>query len=339
MKFVSSLLNHSVDDPAAWYGPALFDSGDWIYSLSNQDIIEIENALSKVCSKPVRQIQKSDFHLPSLGSRLAKIKNTIDKGLGITLIKGLPVDSFSVDDAARVLWGMGQHIGIPQPQDADKELLHHVRDTGSIVENNPNLRYYQTNAAQKYHNDGGDIVMLLCLRPAVSGGASQMVSAITVFNEIITRRPELAEVLQKPFFFDARGQQLDDKSSIQKVPIYLWHEGRLNALYKRPYIEFAQRFKNVPKLSQEQVAALDFLDKLCSDPEINITFFMEPGDIQVASNFSIFHARDAFNDSAIASEKRHMIRLWLGLPEGRALPSAFRSTREFGPLFDIRGRL
>ena len=66
---------------------------------------------------------------------------------------------------------------------------------------------------------------------------------------------------------------------------------------------------------------------------------MEPGDIQVASNFSIFHARDAFNDSAIASEKRHMIRLWLGLPDGRALPSAFRSTREFGPLFDIRGRL
>ena len=75
---MSSYRNHAVDDPAAWYGPALCDSVDWIYSLSHQDIREIENALSKVCSKPLRQIQKSDFHLPSLGSSSAKIKNTID---------------------------------------------------------------------------------------------------------------------------------------------------------------------------------------------------------------------------------------------------------------------
>ena len=71
---------------------------------------------------------------------------------------------------------------------------------------------------------------------------------------------------------------------------------------------------------------------------VQFTPDMMPGDIQVANNFTILHARDAFFDHVEADKKRHMLRLWLGLPHGRSLPEAYRNTREFGPLFEIKGR-
>ena len=80
------------------------------------------------------------------------------------------------------------------------------------------------------------------------------------------------------------------------------------------------------------------IDGLCNDPNISLSFDMEPGDIQIVSNFSIFHARDAFIDYSEPKLKRHMLRLWLGLPEGRMLPDVYAATREYGPLFNIPGR-
>ena len=46
-----------------------------------------------------------------------------------------------------------------------------------------------------------------------------MVSAVTLFNEIIKRAPELA-VVQAPFHVDARGQQLPGQPDTGPSDIY-----------------------------------------------------------------------------------------------------------------------
>ncbi|MDD9877129.1 MAG: TauD/TfdA family dioxygenase [Magnetovibrio sp.] len=329
-----------VDDPAAWYGPDLAARDDWIHRLDAAETDELLAAVAHAAAtaKPLREVERDDFPLPKLSARLAAIVRAVDHGAGLCLIKGVPVEAMSEDEAALALWGMGRHVGLPQPQDAAREVLHHVRDTGGKVEADPNLRIYQTNAEQAFHNDGGDLVMLLCRRPAKSGGASRMASAVTVFNEVLKREPGLAAELQAPFHFDARGQQLPGHPPVQSVPIYVWHADRLNALYKRPYIGFAQRFEDVPRLTEAQTRALDLVDALCDSPDINIAFELEPGDIQIASNFTIFHARDSFEDFDDPERRRHMLRLWLGLADGRPLPAVYAGTREFGPLFEIAGR-
>ena len=65
---------------------------------------------------------------------------------------------------------------------------------------------------------------------------------------------------------------------------------------------------------------------------------MEPDDIQVANNVSIFHARDTFEDYKHEKNKRHILRLWLGFKKGRMLLEVYKGTREFGLLFKIPGR-
>ncbi|HIG17758.1 MAG TPA: hypothetical protein EYQ31_11010 [Candidatus Handelsmanbacteria bacterium] len=116
-----------------------------------------------------------------------------------------------------VQWGIGQHVGYPEPQDAAGNLLHDVRDTGKDLASD-NVRAYQTNLPINYHNDGADAFMLLCYRAAHAGGESRLVSAVAVFNEILRRRPDLAAVLQEPFDFDARGQERPGARPFQRVP-------------------------------------------------------------------------------------------------------------------------
>ena len=195
---------------------------------------------------------------------------------------------------------------------------------------------YQTNRGINFHNDGSDIFALLCLQQASHGGRSRLVSAVSVFNEILRRRPDLARVLQEPFWFDARGQQLPGSPRCQQVPIFNFYMGRVNVMYKREYIDLAQRFEDVPRLTAAQVEALDLMDIVCE--ELCLEFEMSAGDILIANNYDLLHARSTYRDDAVRGCLRHMLRLWLTIPNGRSLPPVFAETREFHHSYHISKR-
>ena len=125
---------------------------------------------------------------------------------------------------------------------------------------------------------------------------------------------------------DGLGQQVAGCPPFQTVPIFNFHDGRLSVLYKREYIELAQRFDGVPRLSEAQVEALDLLDAVCD--ELAFEFSAAPGDVLVCSNYDVLHARSAYRDDAPGAP-RHMMRIWLSHPHGRPLPEVFATTREF----------
>jgi hypothetical protein len=178
--------------------------------------------------------------------------------------------------------------------------------------------------------------MLLCVRASEHGGRNQLVSSSAVFNEIVKRRPDLARVLQEPFHFDGRGQQVPGCPRFQTVPIFNLHAGQLSVLYKREYIELAQRFEEVPPMTAAQLEALDLLDAVCD--EFALDFVARPGDVLVCSNYDLLHARSAYEDpGGPDASKRHMMRLWLSHPDGRPLPPVFATTREFVHSFRRRG--
>ena len=84
------------------------------------------------------------------------------------------------------------HLGYPEAQDGEKRRLHDVRDTGVRFGENRTVRYFQTRQEIVFHNDGADMFALLCVRAARRGGETCVVSAVTVFNEILRRRPSRA---------------------------------------------------------------------------------------------------------------------------------------------------
>tara|TARA_R110002167_G_scaffold175597_4_gene374856 strand:+ start:1259 stop:2284 length:1026 start_codon:yes stop_codon:yes gene_type:complete len=324
---------------SCWTGPQLAGSRSWIVEMSDADRAAIMDALDASAGCDPLTMTADDFPVGAFAENLADLRREAAFGTGFFLLR-TGLGNLDEEQARRMIWGMGQYLGIPQIQDARRTLLHDVRDTGANLQKQADVRTYQTNEAQPFHNDGGDIFALLCRRQSTGGGKSLIVSAHTVFNEILRRRPDLAKVLTEPFYFDARGQALPGRPWYQALPIFQFHGGHWFVMYKRHYIELAQRSDEIPRLTEAQIEAMDLLDALCDDPTFHLSFEMSPGDMVVGNNFTTLHARTAFTDPDPASgEKRHMLRLWLGIEDGLALPPAFAETREFGPLFETTHRI
>src|ERR1043166_7026028 len=217
---------------------------------------------------------------------------------------------------------IGAHLGNLRMQNADGHLLGHVRDLGRSSDD-PNTRIYQTRERQTHHTDSCDVVGLMCLQRAKSGGLSSLVSSTTIFNEMRERRPDLLAVLLQPIETDRRGEVPEGSKPYFNIPVFNYHAGLVSAVYQRQYIESARRFPDVPPLTPLQIEALDLFDELANDPKLHLLMELEPGDIQLVHSHTILHDRTAFQDFPEPERKRHLLRLWLAPPNARPLPPVF----------------
>jgi hypothetical protein len=310
--------------PSAWYGPQIAERSDWVHAVGEEGVAEVESAVRTLGESDLDPVglSREDFPLPTLGPRLGRILAEVLDGRGFALLRGLPVGEWGPRRSALTLLGLGAHLGNLRPQNARGHLLGHVRDQG-LSSRDPSVRIYQTRERQNYHTDSADVVGLLCLHPARSGGLSSLVSSVTIFNELRRRRPGLARVLFEPIETDRRGEVAPGQRPFFRIPVFNWHAGRLTTIYHRAYIESARRFPEVPPLTASQAEALDAFDALANDPALH--FFMEfrPGDVQLVCNHSLLHDRTAFEDWPEPERRRHLLRLWLAPAGARSLPAAF----------------
>ncbi|HEY1934222.1 MAG TPA: TauD/TfdA family dioxygenase [Acetobacteraceae bacterium] len=312
-----------VEGPSAWRGPDLAKHpAEWSYTLSARDIAEIEAATARTGDRNIADIACSDFPLPTLGATLDRLRNDVLNGRGCVLIRGLPVENRPIAEAATAYWGIGTYFGNARSQNAMGHVLGHVRDLG-LSSKDPNVRIYQTTERQNFHTDSCDIVSLLCLKTAKSGGLSSLTSSMTVYNVMAQRRPDLVRRLFLPMPTDRRGEVPEGSKPWFETPVYNDHLGHLSAIYAPHYVRSSQRFPEAPRLTDEDIAALDYFDRLAEDPELRLDMEFRPGDIQFVHNHTILHDRTAFEDWPEPERKRHLLRLWLAAPGARKLPPAY----------------
>ncbi len=310
--------------PAAWRGPDIAARDDWIVQLSKKQIAELEAAMRTVSARnlDIAQLARNDFPLPSLGSQLDSWLRELLHGRGFLLIRGLPLERYSRREAATIFMGIGAHLGRARSQNAKGHVLGHVCDLG-LSSTDPNVRIYQTHERQTFHTDSCDVVGLLCLREAKSGGDSLLVSALTIFNELRAAHPDLLARLLSPMAYDRRGEVPAGQLPFFMIPVFSWYANALTVFYQRQYFESAQRFSEVPPLTEEDIKALDLFDTLANNPRLNLTMRLAPGDMQFVHNHTLLHDRTAFEDWPEPARKRHLLRLWLACPGARELPPAF----------------
>ena len=311
--------------PAAWYGPDIATRDDWLMKLSPADVAEIEAATKTLAAREadIAAIRAADFPLPTLGPRLkSRVKDEVLNGRGFLMLRGLPVERWSIRESATAFYGLGSHLGSARSQNGKGHVLGHVKDLGLDV-HDPNVRIYQTSERQTYHTDSCDIVSLLCLKTAKSGGLSALVSSTTIFNEMRRRRPDLLELLFQPVATDRRGEVPAGQKPWFEIPVFNWHEGHLSAIYQRQYIDSAQRFPEAPRLTPRHVEALDLFDALANDPKLNIFIGFQPGDVQLVHNHTLLHDRTGFENWPEPERHRHLLRLWLAADGARPLPPVF----------------
>lgn len=311
---------------AAWSAADMTASGRWLLELTDADRAELDAALRAAGDHPdITRLTRDRFPLPRFGTRLAAVRHELEAGTGVTVIRGLPVDRYTDEEAARIYWGIGAWLGDSVPQNPRGELLGHVVDRGRDVKQDPNARVYETNAYLPFHSDPGDVVGLLCLRTAKAGGLSCIASAMAIHDHLALHEPAVLAALYEPFYYDRRGEQLPGELPYHAIPVFSPNGDGIFSYYLREYIEGAQRFEHTPRLTAAQVAAMDRLDALAKDDRFRLDMAFAPGDIQFLNNHVVLHSRTGFIDYDEPARRRHLLRLWLNTPglSGRGLPPAY----------------
>jgi hypothetical protein len=308
--------------PDAWRGDELAARPEtWQQRFTADELAALDAAADRMIALGWPHATGAVVEAPAVAALCAAFRDELLFGRGFLLLRGLPIDGDPVRVAAR-LWALGRHIGEPVSQNARGHLLGHVRDLGYDAAD-PATRLYQTNQRQGFHTDSADVVGLLCLRTAQSGGRSALASAASAFNAVLARAPELAGALFEPVATDHRGEHPPGGRPWFEIPVLSFLDERVTVIYQRRYIDSAQRFPDAPRLSDCQRAALDLFDAVLDDPAIHLEMDLEPGDVQLVHNHQLLHDRTAFVDDPDPERRRHLLRLWLCPPVGRRLPPAF----------------
>ncbi len=303
-----------VASPANWRGVEMRDRVDtWIVVLSDEQIRELSAAADEFMAhgRSMGELTRDYFRLPTLAREVDRWRAQIASGPGFVVVRGLPVRDWGEEKSSHVFWGLGHYLGLPGAQNASEELLGHVRDYGDTGESV--VRQYRTTENIEFHCDAADVVGLLCLQDAMEGGQSRVVSSVAVFNQLVADRPELAARLFEPYAVDRRNENATGEPGWFPVqPCCFGEDGVLRTFYHSEYFRSATRHDDVT-LDEAGLEALTLYDRICSDPDMHLDMWLQPGDMQFISNHTIVHARTSYRDWPELERKRHLLRLWLSI--------------------------
>ena len=307
-----------------------FSPADYSVDLNAAQLRDIAAAIRSIKAAGIGLggLQRDHFEVPSLRPVVEEIRRQAEDGRGFELLRRLPIEDYSKDDLALIFWGVGTHLGRGLSQSVLGDRLGHVQD---FSREDPGARAYRNKQELSPHTDSCDLVGLLCLRNAqAGGGVSRLTSAISVHNTLLAEHPDVLAALYRGYVRHRRGEEQPGELPYTpyRIPVYSNVEGKVSARYVRSYIEAGEAAVGRP-MGPAELAVIDTFEAVTKRLELMLEFTLQPGEAYFINNYTILHARTAFDDGdAPEDARRHLLRLWLD-----ARRSARRwSGREFAGL-------
>jgi hypothetical protein len=317
---------------SVWKGAEIAQSHRWVKEFPADVLAQIDSALVKVKDLEWRTINRHNFPLPAAATFFDDVREELENGSGLVKICGLPVNRYDQEQLRRLWYGLGHHLGTPMYQNCRGEVMREIRDEGMGV----GARLYGatvdssgkpflssgartlSSGPLRFHTDRCDVAGLLCVRQASEGGVSKLASSATVYNKILERRPDLHALLCRPIPRSRFGEEAGGEHVVYDLPIFGVREGKLTSHFSLTYIENAQMLPGVRRLTDAEHEAIQLLMEVAEQECFEMRF--APGDIQLLNNHVVYHGRTAFKDDASTGQDRMLMRLWLSMPNSRALP-------------------
>jgi hypothetical protein len=319
-------LSATIEGPSAWVR-ADIGTEDWRLELSPACLNEIRRAVDELRAFPLPTIVlgADDFDMPACRQAMARARAILSSGVRFAVVDRLPLDEMSMGEATTIYWVLSSMIARPVAQKLDGTLIYDVLDTGQEALPGSGVRPDKTNIEIRFHNDNAynntppDYVGLLCLRRALSGGHSRVISFHTARNQMLARCPEQLARLHEPFWFDRQREFHPGESPVFAAPVFDDSSIELKARFSIHQIKSGYAMRGEP-VDGAGEAALGALLDVFEDEALPVDFDLEPGQMQFVDNRALGHSRTAFVDDPDPAQKRHLVRLWLRDHGRRAYP-------------------
>jgi alpha-ketoglutarate-dependent taurine dioxygenase len=297
-----------VDDRRAWNGANLPAKESLAHTLPRAATDQLMRTARVLASKglPFSAFGREHFAEPDLVEALQAPFREVRNGLGFAIIRGLPVEGAPLDVVKLAYWGLGALLGRGQSQSNLGDLIGEVADVTNV---DPHARGYRSAKELRLHTDICDMIALLSVRAARTGGENSVASAFAVHNLFLAERPDLLGPLYDGYHNHRRGEEAPDEDPItpHRVPVFSVAHGALSIRYVRPYITHGLKAKG--EAYPELIEALDALEGFAE--RVKFTFRLDPGETLLLNNLTTLHARSEFEDWPQPDRKRLLLRLWL----------------------------
>lgn len=218
---------------------------------------------------------------------------------------------------------ISKKLGTPVSQNTQGDLILDIKDHG-FAQNDKRARGPYSNRRLSFHTDRCDVIGFLCLQPAKSGGENQIVKSQEVQAIIHEERQDLHQLLCSPFPFKTHNIDCHNPAPYCLQPIFSWKNNYFACSYLRVLIDRAHQDPDCPTLTNRQLEALDFLDSVCERSELHTRITLKRGDFLFLNNWTTLHRRNSFTDHKNPKKRRHLLRVWLSMPNSRPLDARFK---------------
>src|SRR6266508_1181481 len=316
----------------AWKASSFKNPADYLVELTSGDRGEMLAALEAFERSgrlsPVHALRKTDFRFDGLRKKLERGYAEVRSGKGFVVLRGLPFEGLSLERFTACAWGAGLHFGRALSQNAQGELVTSVIDATA---EDATPRMYRSNLELRPHSDITAMISLACWHKSASGGASIIVSGVTVHDAIRERAPQLLEPLYRGYHYHRLGEEGpgEEPATPYRVPVFANRNGQLSCRYQRSGIAGGHRELGVP-LDERELEALNLFDGIAAAPENRLAFFLERGDMLIVNNYTVMHARTRFTYFPEPERQRRLVRLWFDAENFRDVPREFNLFTENG---------
>lgn len=301
----------SINHPGAWTRASLGGEKGLVRAFEPRHFEEIDRILATTRDRPPQQVTRAEFDAPALNRFLAEIRRELLEGRGAAILDGVTPERYDEAAFERIFWGVGLHLGDAVYQSDLGDRIGHVRHEPGLTK----VRGYRSTRELDLHTDVQELVGLMSVQKSETGGVSGLVSALAVHDVIRRERPDLL-----PTLYAGSPRWVYEKLHVTDyaVPIFSVIDGKLScSLFGIE--DSAEKIGKI--LAPELAAAVAFFRAVADRDDIGLKFTLEPGQMMLWNNFTVLHSRTEFQNSA--RRQRHLLRLWMDVPDGRSVPPSF----------------
>lgn len=305
-----------IDGARAWKAADL-DGAAWRIPIAAQALAELDAVIARLraAPAPLESLVPDMFELDHCAAMMRRVKAMLDEGAGFAVLDRLPAEHYSEEELTASYWLLSSLLARPVAQNHAGARMYKVHDTGRRALPGSGVRPDQTNMEQNFHNDNSynrlqpDYIGLLCVRPALQGGESSILSIASAHNALLEGDADLLARLYEPFWVDRQREHAPGEPLLIHEPVFTY-DGRLKARIGLVPIFNGYAMRG-DALDDRGRAALNALKHVFQQPELGFHFSMEAGQIQFVDNLGICHRRTGFVDAVAPAQRRLLMRIWL----------------------------